>query len=553
MMNHLHRPCERWAEPISMAAAGCLSPEAEQEVRRHLETCPACRERLRQLQQLCGALAEAASPGDAPTAAIVGRVMSALAAEKSPRPATSRRAEMIHPTLRIRSLSVWRWIMRSPVPRVAAAAIVVVVVGLVFWLPGGGATPAFANFIAPILQAKTAKLKLVTEMTGPSPMTIPSELMVLSATRWRQEIVQPNKSKAIMIYDLGQRKSLTLDPANKKALVLTLANMTDEQLRQQDMFGWFRSILADARDKPDIEREPLGESEIDGQRVVGFRVRSKGMVTSLWGDPKTGLPVRAEMTMAVYSNAKTTLSDFEFNVDLDPSLFSVEPPAGYTVQSQQIDVSLPEEKDLIAAFREYLQLSGGPFPGSLDLQATMQAVGRMIGKKITIPKICAEQAARMGLTEEQKRQYEEFMIKLTDSMLAPENEKPSKEELEKIEQQMHKSIDRKKLGLALEQGKSNKQELIRKASELGMQELIKVQVPIQRGLLFVFSLPADADAHYAGKGVSSGAADKPIFWYRPKDATKYRVIFADLSIREADVPPSVPDAQPVAAPSVSQE
>ena len=30
-------------------------------------------------------------------------------------------------------------------------------------------------------------------------------------------------------------------------------------------------------------------------------------------------------------------------------------------------------------------------------------------------------------------------------------------------------------------------------------------------------LPPEADAHYAGKGVSLGAADKPIFWYRPKD------------------------------------
>jgi hypothetical protein len=58
----------------------------------------------------------------------------------------------------------------------------------------------------------------------------------------------------------------------------------------------------------------------------------------------------------------------------------------------------------------------------------------------------------------------------------------------------------------------------------------------------------DADAHYAGKGVSLGAADRPIFWYRPKDAKNYRVIFADLTVREATTPPNVPDAQPVPAP-----
>ena len=57
-------------------------------------------------------------------------------------------------------------------------------------------------------------------------------------------------------------------------------------------------------------------------------------------------------------------------------------------------------------------------------------------------------------------------------------------------------------------------------------------------------LPKEADSHYAGKGVSLGAADTPIFWYRPKDSKKYRVIYADLSVRDADTPPSVPVAQP---------
>ena len=64
------------------------------------------------------------------------------------------------------------------------------------------------------------------------------------------------------------------------------------------------------------------------------------------------------------------------------------------------------------------------------------------------------------------------------------------------------------------------------------------------GLDFTASLPTEADAHYAGKGVLLGAADKPIFWYRPKDAKKYRVVYADLSVRDADTPPKVPSAQP---------
>ena len=76
------------------------------------------------------------------------------------------------------------------------------------------------------------------------------------------------------------------------------------------------------------------------------------------------------------------------------------------------------------------------------------------------------------------------------------------------------------------------------------QERLNGLQKFTKGISFAFEqLPREADAHYAGKGVSLGAADKPIFWYRPKDSKKYRVIYADLSVREADTAPNVPDAQ----------
>jgi hypothetical protein len=76
-----------------------------------------------------------------------------------------------------------------------------------------------------------------------------------------------------------------------------------------------------------------------------------------------------------------------------------------------------------------------------------------------------------------------------------------------------------------------------------MPEVLEAGVKIQPGIAFLKELPSKADAHYAGKGVSLGAADKPIFWYRPKDSKKYRVIYDDLLVRDADAPPNVPNAQ----------
>ncbi|MGO9110613.1 MAG: hypothetical protein ACLP9L_15435 [Thermoguttaceae bacterium] len=397
-------------------------------------------------------------------------------------------ADTTRPTFLTRLLTNWRWIMRHPISRVAAAAIfVLAVTGVALWFHGGGTQLAFADFIEPILNAKTAKFKITTEMTGTHPgmKWLPAEMMkglpsvttskvmVLDATRSRQETEMPDKSKWVMISDWGRGKTLSLSPETKQATVFNAANMTKEQVSQQDMFAWFRSILLDARDKPAVKRESLGEKEIDGRRVVGFRVNTRGMVLSLWGDPKTGLPVRAETTMAMFPNVKSTMSDFAFNVDMDESLFSVEPPAGYEViQAPPIDASPAEEKDLIGTFRHYSELSGGPFPDSLDMGSLYQMV---------------------------------LMKKYPPKFPPEKGQKPSAKQ---------------------------------------MQEIMEAQAKLQRGLMFSALLPKEADAHYAGKGVSLGAAGTPIFWYRPKDEKKYRVIYADLSVRDADTPPSVPAAQP---------
>ena len=69
-------------------------------------------------------------------------------------------------------------------------------------------------------------------------------------------------------------------------------------------------------------------------------------------------------------------SDFAFNVDLDESLFSIEPPAGYTVQTVQVDASQPMEKDLITLLRQYSTLMNNAFPETLELIACGAHWGR---------------------------------------------------------------------------------------------------------------------------------------------------------------------------------
>lgn len=536
-MNDLHHNCELWAEPISLLAAGCLSTDEERDVRRHFETCPDCRERFGQLTQLCGALAEAQLPVNVAEIAIVERVMSAVASEESRRPLVRTQAEMIQPSLLTRSLDNWRWIMRSPVSCVAVSVVfVLTVTGVALWFHGGGATPAFADFAAPILEAKTVKCKMIIEMKGPPARTITSEIMTLGGTRMRQVTELPDKSKVVEIRDLSQGKSLMLVAASKTATVLTSTkNRKDKTPESGGLFTLFR-LFQLVEEKPGVvEHESLGEKEIDGRKVVGFHISSQPHDLILWGDPKTGLPVRVEMTSGMEGSVKATFSDFVFNVDMDESLFSLEPPAGYTVQHQKTDHSPKEEKDLIEMFREYSKLFDGAFPDSLDFLTTTTIAGKKAVLRMATQNFWEGLASANGEPNEvQRRKLEELMLKVIEGKL---NE-------EQIKEQVEEFIETHGLKTP-EVGEAQPQE----TEEFGQAQINEILQRVQSGLNFVYRLSPNADAHYVGKGVSFGAADTPIFWYRPKDSKNYRVIYADLSVRDSDTPPNVTKGQPVPAPS----
>ena len=69
--------------------------------------------------------------------------------------------------------------------------------------------------------------------------------------------------------------------------------------------------------------------------------------------------------------------------------------------------------------------------------------------------------------------------------------------------------------------------------------LLAGTMKMTRGMMFLMKLPAESNSHYAGENVRHGDAETPIFWYQPAGSQTYRVIYADLSVRDvspADLP-----------------
>ena len=74
-----------------------------------------------------------------------------------------------------------------------------------------------------------------------------------------------------------------------------------------------------------------------------------------------------------------------------------------------------------------------------------------------------------------------------------------------------------------------------KIGQLNISDEEKTQLGMAMGRGFVFFQqldPTGATWHYAGSGVKLGDASKAVFWYQPKGAQTYRVIYGDLSVKD---------------------
>ena len=267
----------------------------------------------------------------------------------------------------------------------------------------------------------------------------------------------------VNVSDLAAGKMVSLIPAQKRALVMNLKGAPKDKLAN-NYFERLRQLLSGSRDAKDNQYQRLGEKEIDGKRTLGFRYDSPVASVTLWGDPKTGTPVRIENLWSGIPRTEVVMSHFEINIDLKESLFDATPPPDYKVQSIDADASEPREQDLLQAFKACSDMGAGEFPDTLDTA---------------------------GITK--------LIIKYATS-----------------------------------HGKDFSDETV--------QKLMKESIKIGRGFQFAMELPESADAHYAGKGVKRDAKDRPIFWYRPAGAKQYRVLYADLTFRDAEKPPQVAGA-----------
>jgi len=277
---------------------------------------------------------------------------------------------------------------------------------------------------------------------------------LITRNRMRQEM-----PGMVQLMDLEKGEMLMLQTSEKTGMRVTMKNMParEGQPGTMNLLEQFRLM------KPD-QAKSLGLKTIGGRELRGFVVEQPGNTMTVWADPKTQEPVRieAKINMPSVPSSTAVMTDFEWDVPVDPAKMSLDGPEGYTIQTMTVDASPPGETDLVEGLRAFAELSGGEFPESFDMAGIGKAVGKSAPKKPQTPK-----------------DLEAFKA-----------------------------------------------------------ERVPVIMKVSRAIAFMTSANGD-EWHYAGAGAKPGEAGRAVMWYKPKGAANFRVIDADLTVRDAS-----PDALP---------
>ena len=259
-------------------------------------------------------------------------------------------------------------IMTSRITKLAAAAVIIIaILTAIHFLGSPIEGIVWADVVRPILTARTVVFNVEGE-------NVPvSRVMNMGTQRVRGEMLSPDGKtvQVIVIFDYDTSRMLQLIPSKKTAVLIELKDMPEE--KPENVLETMRNIITELQNDPNVSVESLGEKEIDGQIVKGFRATGPDGELTIWADPQTALPIRWEQQ---WRQMQFVCTDFQFDIEMDESLFSMEIPEGYSaLPSAELGIASSTEQDLIESLRIWAEvILDGVFPRDLSTQVYVDDV-----------------------------------------------------------------------------------------------------------------------------------------------------------------------------------
>ena len=241
--------------------------------------------------------------------------------------------------------NIWRIIMKSPITKLAAAAVIIIMVIVGMNQLGGpidGSSVAFGEVLG-YIQTYSYTFDLTVERTAENqdPAAFTMKAMVLEFGRLRIDCSTGKVGKISSITDFNAGKTLLLFHQNK-AGVIREEPVLNKYSGAGGIVTFCTKSIENLWSLHDGTEEQLGEKEINGQTSTGFRVFQEDQYfqydITIWANSESGIPSLVEAIAdpldESYPSIKWTMENFDIDVELDEELFSLELPAGYTLAYQ---------------------------------------------------------------------------------------------------------------------------------------------------------------------------------------------------------------------------
>ena len=284
--------------------------------------------------------------------------------------------------------NIWRIIMRSPITKIAAAAVIIVsIVAGIHYFGGSTESVVWADVVRPILTARTVVFNLITGEGENVPTT---RVMNMGTQRVRIEVLSADgKTVQVIVIDYDTFRMLQLIPSKKTAVVIDLKDLPEEP---ENVLEELRNMVTEIQNDPDVSVEPLGEKEIDGRVATGFRATGPDGEWTIWADLQTALPIRMEQK---WRQIECVCTDFQFDIEMDESLFSMEIPEGYSELRGELPIGSSTEQDLVETLRMWAEIIlDGAFPEDFSGQVYVDDVKKNREKFV---KLQDEQKMKMAM------------------------------------------------------------------------------------------------------------------------------------------------------------
>ena len=259
--------------------------------------------------------------------------------------------------------NIWRIIMNSRITKLAAAVVIIIaiMVGINhFGGSIGGGSVAFAKVLK-YIQTYSYTFDLTMETVIEGSPTVNIKAMIFELGRVRMDCSVP-VGKMSSITDFATGKTLLLFHENKTA-VIKGEPVPNKSTGAQGMFVLFTRPIDNLWNMRDGTEEQLGEKEINGKAVTGFKVLREDQYfqydMTIWADVADAVPRLVKVISKPLDGSfsiKWTMENFDLGVDLDEELFSLEVPAGYTLAYQEDLEKLEVETESSAESEKIVQM-----------------------------------------------------------------------------------------------------------------------------------------------------------------------------------------------------